>query len=426
MKTVVTRICFSHWSTCQGSMVLRLFILSLLLVIAGCATWQKPGEFDDSVLRSRAVSETVQGVRLSAAVLSSEDSVRMFGVNVNKTKVQPVWVEIENTTNQVLWLLRQGTDPDLFSPLEVAWSFHKTFSGETNHKIDDHFHAQGFENPIAPGETRSGILFTNPHPQTRLLSVDILGQGQLFPFTLFPKVPDDDSGEPGIEAKLNKLIESATDDYQTADKLRQRLEQLACCATGADGTTAGDPLNVILIGKFEDIVTALVRRGFRRDRRSYDDMQYVFGRRADVVARKPVHASSPANWLRMWVAPFHYQGKAVFIVQAGRPLGWRLKETEEEKLVLNPYVDEVRNLLIQDMLYSSGLAKLAFVTGVGTTQPGETRGSIDGVYQTDGRRAVLFFVTRPLSLSDVELLEWDPYLRQREAEAVKEIENLQH
>ena len=31
-------------------------------------------------------------------------------------------------------------------------------------------------------------------------------------------------------------------------------------------------------------------------------------------------------------------------------------------------------------------------------------------YHTDGLRATLFLATRPLSLSDVEFLDWAPYL----------------
>jgi hypothetical protein len=124
------------------------------------------------------------------------------------------------------------------------------------------------------------------------------------------------------------------------------------------------------------------------------------------------------------VAPFRYQGKEVFLAQAGRPLGWRLKKDENQQFILNPYVDEVRNLLIHDVLYSGGLAKLAFVRGAEATLPGEVRNSLDGTsYHTDGLRAVLFFVTRPQSLSDIELLDWDSYLKQREMEAVKDIEN---
>lgn len=404
---------------------LALFVLSMLyLALAGCASWQLPAEFDVSVLRARAEMDETKGVKLRAAVLSSSDSQRMFGANINKTGVQPVWIEVENTTNQVLWLLRSGTDPDLFSPLEVAWSFHQSFAGETNARLDEHFDALSFQNPIAPGTTRSGIIFTNPHRKTRLLSIDILGQGQIFPFTLFPLVPDDATDEASTYAKVHRLIEAAIVDYLHADKFRARLEQLPCCAASADGTEAGDPLNVILVGKFTDVATTLVRRGFRIEVLELDKAQRLFGRPPDIVARKTGQAGVPENWLRIWVAPFRYQGQAVFLVQAGRPQGWRFTVREDEDLLLNPNVDEVRNLLIQDLLYSSGLEKIAFVTGVGATESGETRASLGGgSYYTDGLRAVLFMVTRPLSLSDIEVLDWYPLLELREIEAVEEIEN---
>ena len=133
---------------------------------------------------------------------------------------------------------------------------------------------------------------------------------------------------------------------------------------------------------------------------------------------KTGQAGVPANWLRMWVAPLRYRGQSILLVQAGRPLGWRYTVHEAEELKLNPNVDEVRNLLIQDMFYSSGLGKVAFVTGVGETEAGEMRASLgDTTYYTDGLRVVLFLVTRPMSLSDVEVLDWYPLLKLREIEA---------
>jgi hypothetical protein len=344
----------------------------------------------------------------------------MFGADVNSTGVQPVWIEIENNTNQALWLLRSGADPDLFSPLEVAWSFHKFYHRDTNASIDAHFDTLSFQNPVLPGETRSGILFTNPHRNTRLLSIDMLGQGQLFPFTLFPLVPDDVGHETKL-AEAMQRIEAVSTNYQDAELFRAELERLPCCATSADDDQAGDPVNVVLVGHIEDIATALIRRGFRMDVLAFDNVQQLFGRPPDFVVRKAGQSHAPANWLRIWVAPLRYQSQSVFLVQAGRPLGFRLDKDEEEVLVLNPNVDEVRNLLIQDLLYSGGLQKLAFVTGAGTTRPGEP-GDSQGSdrYHSDGLRAVLFLITRPLSLSDLEFLDWYPYLEQRENRAAQE------
>ena len=412
--------------SCRELPIFTMLVLSMLcLSLAGCATWQVPTEFNDSVLRARAEIQELRGVTLNAAVLSTDDSQRMFGSNINKTGVQPVWIEVENNTNQVLWLLRSGTDPDLFSPMEVAWPFHVSFASETNARLDDHFSALSFQNPVSPGTKQSGIIFANPHHMTRLLSVDILGQGELFPFTMFPPVPDDQTIEATAAlVNVRQLVKEVTVDIKETDSFRVRLEQLPCCATGADGNKSGDPLNVILIGDLADIVTALVRRGFRLDALDFDKKQHLYGRSPDIVARKKGQAGVPTNWVRMWVAPLRYQGQTVFVVQAGRRQGWRMEKVVEDDLILNPKVDEVRNLLIQDMAYSSGLRKIAFIDGVGATEPGESRNSLGGAgYQTDGLRAVLFFVTRPLSLTNIEFLDWHPILKLREIDAVKGSEN---
>ena len=427
MSVTNTTAGFILRSPCRARQAISVCMIALFcLALSGCASWQQPADFSDSAFRNRAESQTVKKVRLSAAVLSTEDSKMAFGADVNNSGVQPVWIEVENNTEQMLWLLSSGTDPDMFSPLEVAWPFHVSFDDETNMRLDEHFDSLSFQNPIAAGKTQSGIIFTNPHDKTRMLNVDLLGRGEMFPFTLFLTVPDDQADEAvqQLDERVMKLIEQAPVDHQTADQLRENLEKLPCCAVSEDGSEAGDPLNVILVGEFVDIATSFVRRGFRIDVLEYDNAQQLFGRPPDIVARKTGQGGVPANWVRMWVAPFRYQGQGVLIVQTGRRQGWRLSEVEEENLMLSPKVDEVRNLLIQDMVYSSGLKEIAFVDGVGATEPGESRSSLGGAsYQTDGLRAVLFFVTRPQSLSNIELLNWHPALKLREIEAVKEIEN---
>ena len=58
-----------------------LILITFDLALTGCATWHMPAEFDDSVLRSDAVSEEIKGVRLSATVLSRGDGMRMLVSN---------------------------------------------------------------------------------------------------------------------------------------------------------------------------------------------------------------------------------------------------------------------------------------------------------------------------------------------------------
>ena len=225
------------------------------------------------------------------------------------------------------------------------------------------------------------------------------------PFTLFLPVPDDPRDESSLQA-VQRYVRNAREDYQDPGGFRQALEALPCCASGEE--TTGDPLNLVIVGEFEDIAAALVRRGYRAARTDSDDRQRLFGRPPDFVIRKAGQGGTPANWLRFWAAPLRFQGQPVFLGQAGRPAGGRRTVAEGQEPVVHPDVDEARNLTIQDMLYSGGLAKLGFVAA-GTP--------VDTNLATDGLRAVLFFITRPLALDDLEILDWVPYLERRTAEA---------
>ncbi len=403
-------------SALGGGLVLLPRIASLVglaLALGACATWQAPADTDDTSLRARAVSEQKGGVGLSAAVLGSEDSLRMLGVDVTTTGVQPVWIEVRNETDQFLWLLRAGTDPDYFSPLEVAWSAHVRLGGKTNERIDEHFDALAFPNPIPARGTSSGLLFTNAEPVTKLLNVDLLGDRRVVPFTLLLPVPGDAAG--GREL-LHRYGEGEVVDYDDLTQLRSALEALPCCATTADGREDGDPVNVVLIGRLDDLAAVGGRRGYRRSADAAP--QLLFGRPPDFVVRKLAQAGAPANWLRFWRAPLSFQGQVVIVAQTGRPVGGRFAQERASDERLDADVDEARDLLIQDLMYSGGLDKLAFVSGVGAVPQAQPRSTAGGdSYYTDGRRAVLFFTTRPLAYSDVQVLDWEPVLEEKTLEA---------
>jgi hypothetical protein len=389
----------------------------MALLLVGCATWQAPEAVDEAPWRARAVTESLQDVHLAAAVLSAGESIRLFGADVNATGIQPVWVEVKNGGEDMLWLLQAGTDPDYFSPLEVAWSFHAPLSGARNRAIDEHFDRLAFANPIPPGATRAGVIFTNPHHRIRVLNVDLLGRGRLVPFTLFLPVPDNPQNETGLQV-VARYSAAAEQDFDQPEALRAALERLPCCARDAQGAVAGDPLNVVLVGQFDYLAAAMTRRGLRTDRRAIDDTQRVFGRRPDIVGRIAGQSGLSPHWVRLWVAPFRYRGQPVFVGQVGRAIGGRLAVADRRALVVHPNVDEVRNFLIQDLMYSGGLAKLGFVRAGGGTAVAQPADSLESSrYHTDGLRAVMFFVSRPVTASDVEILDWVPALELRETEA---------
>lgn len=389
------------------------------LLLSACATWQEPKETNASALRARAVVAMEKGVQVRAAVLGTEESNRLLGANVNATKILPVWIEIDNTTAHTLWLLRAGADPEYFSPQEVAWPFRSFLQRANNQRLNNHFDRFEFHSPVAPGETRSGIIFVNPQYRMLLFTVDLLGQGEIFPFTLFLPVPDDVSDE-DVLVPIKRFTATKKPNIQKSDQFRTALEKLPCCATNAAGARVGDPVNVVLVGELDDVAAALGRLKFRRVEKVSDTSQRLYSRPPDAVVRKSGQGSVPANWMRIWVAPLRYRNQSVFLVQAGRPLGGRFSRSDSNDSKLHPNVDEARNLLIHDMFYSGGLAKLGFVRGAGRIDA-STRG-YSGQAGSDGLRAVLFFVTRPLSLSDVDILDWEPLLQRIEVGAKTRVE----
>ena len=390
------------------SRLVALLALLATWVVGGCATWSAPEDTSVGALRARAVTEVSHGVRISAAVLGAEDNVRMLGTDIAKAGMRAVWVEVENRTSHVLTILRSGTDPDYFSPLEVAWTAHMTFGGSTNARIDEHFDRMAFDNPIPAGETHSGLLFVNPQPRTHVLNVDLLGNRLLVPFTLFLPVPGDvDDLDPGHP--FHTYAAEAISDCEDLDALRTALQRLPCCAANADGAGGPAPINLVLVGSIDDVAAALARRGYRRSSEPTDEVARLFDRAPGIVAQKRAQAGAPAIWLRIWRAPLNYQGQSVFAVQAGRPVGGRFLAKSSASVRMHPDVDEVRGTVILDAFYSAGLARVGFVSGAGTVPPQDSGSSSMPSYVTDGLRTVLMFVERPLSLDEIDFLDWEPY-----------------
>ena len=142
-------------------LTVRILTVLFLLSVLGCTVYQKPLPFHDVPFMERTQSKVDGEVRVTVAVLSAEESRQLFGVNLAAKDIQPVWVRVQNSDTIGYWLMSSGMDPDYFSPLEAAYAFHTTIGGSSSKKIDDHFRVMNFRNPIAPGTSVSGFVFTN-------------------------------------------------------------------------------------------------------------------------------------------------------------------------------------------------------------------------------------------------------------------------
>jgi hypothetical protein len=295
--------------------------------------------------------------------------------------------------------------------------------------MEARFYDLHFQNPVYPGRTQSGFIYTRLDEGVKALDLDLVGIGvAAYNFTFSVQVP-------GFRADYTKLDFDTlyhADSLvllETEEELWHAVEQLPCCATNREGDAMGDPLNVAFVGEPDDVFTALSRRGWHpteqtysaaiwrtirsfifRSRYRYSPVSplWAFGRSQDIAGQKARGTIHLRNHMRLWLTPIRFRGQTVWIGQISRDIGvrfiWAFPPTTHK---IDPDVDEARSGLIQDLAYSQALARFAFVSGVGAASSDEPRTNLTGdPYFTDGLRAVLFFEARPRTLDEVELLNW--------------------
>jgi hypothetical protein len=387
-----------------------------------------PEPFFEIPFRERSKTKSDDDVRVTVAVLSAKESRRVFGVNLARDRIQPVWVRVENHDTTPYWLMSSGLDPDYFSPLEAAYLNHSIFSDSRNAEIDDHFRALSFRNPVVSGASVSGFFFVNLDEGMKVVDIDLVARGKFKFFTFFVTVPGlkADYHEVDFEGLYPKKEIVEVDENQ----LRTALNNLPCCATGEDGTENGDPLNLVLIGSREDINAAFIRRGWLAAEQTYAKAVwktiksfvfgsryrysplsplYLYGRQQDFAAQKPRHTIHQRNHLRVWLSPMRYRGKPVWVGQVSRDIGVRftLEAWPPVTHKIDPDVDDATFSQVEDLIYSQQLAKTGWVKGVGVATRSKPRENLTGdPYFTAGFRAVLLFDRRPFSFEDIQSFDW--------------------
>ena len=386
-----------------------ILIVCLVTFTGGCATttFVRPAIVDPGALRQRAETAVADDIRVSAAIPSREESMAILGIDLSEKKIQPVWLEIENNSDRPVYFLRTGLDPEYFSPREVAFAFYGSMSDDDKKRLIQHIESLDFRDPIDPRSTVSGFVFTNEDQESKFVSVDLLSRGSSSHLTLVVPIPERSLTEDHI-AKIYAMIAEATPLHvENESQLRLLLEKLPCCTASENGVQ-GEPLNVVLIGDLDATGPALVRRHFR-----YTPVSplYVFGRPQDISAEKVGRwVATQPHVLRLWLTKIRFQGKLVWIGQISMPKGGRFAgaASDESLPVIDPDVDEARNDLVQDAIYSQLVTEIGFVKGVGPVARSSPRTTPGGsTYHTDGLRAVLIFDRNPVSLTEIELMGWE-------------------
>lgn len=391
--------------------------------------------------RARVETKIEDGIRVSAVTLSQEETKENFGLPLESKGVQPVWIEIENKKNKELYLMLLSIDPDYFSPSEVAWMFRSYGENDIGdieeqnplnsrtkiNDIIDIFVDRHIPIVIPPDSTVSGYVYTNLDPGTKAFTVKVFGENEVESFEFVQLIP-------GFEAdfmhlNVNELYTPNEIRDLDLEGLRQYLESLPCCVLGGDRKTAGDPLNLVLVGDGPHVLSTLVRQGWdltetmRSDtilntaisslfgskyRTAPVSSLYLFDRPQDIALQKTRSSVDERNHLRFWRTPVTLNNKPVWVGQISRDIGVKFSSKTFLTHKIDPIVDEARLYITLDMVSSQALQAMGYVKGVGYSDYMTTKYNYtDDPYYTDGLRVVLIFSEDRLTAENIEYLRWE-------------------
>lgn len=373
-----------------------LLVLLVALTLGACANFE-PQPLEQARIRDRAETQEAHGLRVSVAVLSREESSRVFGVKLHEHGVQPVWLEIENQSAQPLWFMMHGLDPNYFSANEVAYMNHGFMQRSANREMDRYFSELGIDQSIRPGSTVSGFAFSNETIGTKEVRVQLYGNKTLRNFSFFVSVP-------GIQSEWNQTdFEDLYDAKElvlteTEEQLKTALQNLDCCTSRLDGSGQGPPINAVFINGVATL-KALITAGWDETAFNYKfsnlvGSAYFHGRPPDVQFSKSRRKIDSTNLIRLWLSPIRYQGKAVLVASVSRSV--------------DPNVDESLVYLAEDLVTAQTIARWGYVGGVGEVSRDNPRRTFaNSPYWTLGNRLVLEMTEQPVEPDKVDMFDWN-------------------
>ncbi|MDA2920547.1 LssY C-terminal domain-containing protein [Desulfobacterota bacterium AH_259_B03_O07] len=396
----------------------------------GCRVYNPLSEpIEEHPFVERAETKTAEGVKVTAAVLSDKESKQIFSLDLAKHDIQPVWLKIKNNTDQLVAFLLVALDPGYFFPNEAA-HMNRTPYDSLNEMITENLNKHRIDRDIPAGGEKSGFIYTRRDPGIKYLNVMLYGPKNKQTFVYYFEIP-------GIRTDYQRVdfdaIYSKDEfiDLKNEDELRAALEKIPCCTTKKDGSGENDPLNFIIIGNRDDISSAFMRRGWDvtepiyigsgwrafkaffshvRYRTSPMSSLYFYKRRQDIGLQKARSTIHERNHLRLWLTPFRFKGKHLWIGAISRDTGFYFT-TKTPWLIdhaIDPDLDEARAYLVQDLLFSQGVSKFGYVQYTRPTTRKDPRWNfMEQPWWSDGRRAVFLFDTEPTPLTKLELIPWE-------------------
>jgi hypothetical protein len=424
----------------------------LMLSLAGCATGSFAPERLVTPDELRDVkSETIGDVSVSVSMLTDEQAWQHFGVDLGEHGLQALWMSVRNGSDRRLWFIRNMLDPDFYSAEEAALLVQGDVPKDARQQLHQLFRDESIRAQLAPRTVSEGFVFLPRVEGGRYVDIRLHGDAYLeeaetrgavaggmapqpsrprelrFDFAL--PLPDGDFDYERLDT--SRIFGGQPLPNLALDELRSTLEQLPCCATDADGLREGDPLNVVIVGESADVLNSLSRSGWsfthRIDLRSIRrevgaaiagssypvapvSSLYVFGRRQDVALQRARHSIAQRNHMRLWLAPYRFESRPVWIGQVSRDIGVKVtpKSPTLTTHIIDPEVDTTREYLFHSLIAQGFVDRFGFVKGSAAGTPSEPRMNLTGdPYHSDGLRLVVILSTEPMPPERIRNLLWE-------------------
>jgi hypothetical protein len=334
-----------------------------------------------------------------------------------------------------------------------------------NRRMDECFQSQAFHlRPIPPGGTSEGFVFTALDLGTKVVHVRLLATGAGFgaagsaptseqAVRLLAAMNADQhrvaaggatagpgAGGAGAGAAVDLTFSIAVPGI-TADHLRRDFQTLIAAASVVDcelstliehlggmpvatanaaQSGSGDPVNLVVIGHFEMLLSAFlgrwdesetitlatcwktVRSFLLGSRYRYSPVSplYLFGRSQDIALQRSRRSINERLHLRLWLTPLCFRKNPVWVGKISRDIGVRFT-TKTWNLTthrIDPDVDESRDYVLEDLMQAQRIEAAGYVDGVGACDRAQARRNLTGdPYYTDGKRVVILLSTQRMT-----------------------------
>jgi hypothetical protein len=375
----------------------------------------------------RLQTQTQRSLTVVTAVPSAAETEVIFGADLYAKNIQPVWVQVENRSDETLFLTPLGLDPAYYSARESA---SRLRGGAADGVSSESLEKKAITRlRVPPQSIQSGYIFSQVDEGTKSFNVDVVGEGKPYLMSFFVPVPGLKLDH--YEVDIPGMYPESELKHVDLAGLVAELERMPCCVRDKNGEDRGDPLNLAFVGDIMDMYYAFMRAGWDETETIYGaslmktaasalsgglyryspvSALYVFGRPQDVAFQRARTSIHERNHLRIWLTPLRFEGKPVWIGQISRDIGvrftWRTITTHK----IDPDVDETREFLVEDMAYAQALAKLGYVGGVGPAPYDQPRGNLTGdPYFTDGWRVVMWISGDQSAIDEIEVVDLSPY-----------------